>query len=577
MTQLTEQATTTRTYRMTTEIPAAITMPDVVETQRLGTLRFADGFPDTATVTKVFDNLDFQRAVQAYLQGIPAVQLVGMRTGLLQWGPVNQTVLIWEQLMDPHTLFGEANANTVYWAIWADTRDGPVVLEIPPQVLGFINDVWSRWVVDLGITGPDQGQGGKYLLLPPGYSGPVPEGYFVARPPTFNLLVAMRTFLVDGDPRPGIERGKAHLRIYPLAQADNPPQPRFVNVSEKPCNFIGPSDYTAFEALNQVIQDEPVEATDPNTRGLLASIGIKKGQPFAPDARLRTILEEAAKVGHATARAITYRYRDPSAYSYPHSAWRSLFLGGGYRFEQDGVRLWDAYISLYFGGIGVSPAEDVKMVGKGSQYVLAFVDAQGAPLDGGKTYRLHLPPNIPAKDFWSVILYDTQTRSMLQTDQRLPMVSSQTQGLAVNADTSVDVYFGPEPPAGKEHNWAQTIPGKGWYAALRLYGPLEPWFDQTWRPGEIEPVAYEQSRPIASDGSRPREVREVQALADQIGELTRAASTAGLGLSIQLTIDADGHGHHSVAPEVLDRLNELVHSLASTYTTSDDASRGQQS
>ena len=153
------------------------------------------------------------------------------------------------------------------------------------------------------------------------------------------------------------------------------------------------------------------------------------------------------------------------------------------------MRQWDAYISVYFlGGIGLSPATEVKMVGKGSQYVQAFVDAHGEPLDGSKTYRLHLPGPIPALDFWSVQLYDTQTRSMLQTDQRLPMAGSQTPGLQVNADTSVDVYFGPEPPADHETNWVQTIPGKGWFTILRLYGPLEPWFDKSWRPGEIELV-----------------------------------------------------------------------------------------
>lgn len=398
-------------------------------------------------------------------------------------------MIIAENLLDSRTLLVGGNANTVYWYIPLDTTGGPLVVKVPPQELGLINDTWSRWVEDVGVTGPDQGHGGKYLLLPPGYTGAVPDGYFVVRPATYNLFVFFRSFIVDGDPRPGVEIGKARLRVYPLAQADDPPEPRFVNFSGKTFNTIGPSDYTAFEYINQVIQEEPTEATDANTLGLLASIGIKKGQPFAPDARMKAILEEAARAGDATARALAYRYRDPPAYYYPHSAWRMLYHGG-YRLERDGARLWDSYISLFFYGWGLSPAMDGQMVGKGSQYALAFVDAQGEPLDGGKTYRLHLPPNIPVVDFWSVTLYDAQTRSMLQTDQEVPIVSSQTPGLQVNADTSVDVYFGPEPPpAGKEHNWVQMIPGKGWWIGLRLYGPLEPWFDKTWRPGEIEPVA----------------------------------------------------------------------------------------
>ena len=470
-------------YKMTTDMPAGVLTPDRVET-RLGTLSFFDGFPDDATVAKVFDNLDFQRAVQAYLQGLPAVQLLATRTGLLQWGPVNRTAVVLEDLLDSRTLFQGGNANTVYWWMWLDTHGGPVVLELPPQVYGTLTDTWSRWVVDLGIVGPDQGQGGKYLLLPPGYTGEIPDGYFVVRPLTFNTIVLFRTFLVNGDPKPGVERGKAHLRIYPLAHAANPPQTICVNISGKAFSLIGPSDSTAFEYINQAIQEEPVEASDPNTLGQFASIGIKKGQPFAPDERMQHILAEAARVGDATARALNFRYRDRSGY-YSTNAWRVIYHGG-YLFEQDGVRLWDAYFAFFYRTWGVSPAVAEKMVGMGSQATDAYVDAHGEPFDGSKTYRLHLPGPIPAKEFWSVILYDIQTGSMLQTDQRLPMVSSQTPGLGVNPDTSVDVYFGPEPPAGHEANWVQTVPGKSWYTTLRLYKPLEPWFDGTWRPGEFE-------------------------------------------------------------------------------------------
>jgi hypothetical protein len=202
---------------------------------------------------------------------------------------------------------------------------------------------------------------------------------------------------------------------------------------------------------------------------------------------MKRILAEAALVGDATARAIMYRWRSPEGYYYPDSksAWRKGFIGG-YKFEENGARLLDGYAGFFFYATGVTPAMDSKTVGEGSQYMAAFVDAQGRPLDGGKSYRLRLPPNIPVANFWSVILYDNQTRSMLQTDQQWPAVSSQTQGLQVNADSSVDIYFGPKPPDGKESNWVQTIPGKGWNTLLRLYGPLQPWFDKTWRPGEIE-------------------------------------------------------------------------------------------
>jgi len=180
--------------------------------------------------------------------------------------------------------------------------------------------------------------------------------------------------------------------------------------------------------------------------------------------------------------------RQTAAFYYPGSSWQRPFIGG-YKFQtQQDVLNLDGYIYYYFMATGVTPAMEEKIVGQGSQYAWNAKDSKGAVLDGGKNYKLHLPPNIPVKNFWSVIVYDNQTRSMLQTDQRWPSVGSQTRGLLVNPDGSVDIYFGPTAPAGKEVNWVQTVPGKGWNTILRLYGALEPWFDKTWRPGEIEPV-----------------------------------------------------------------------------------------
>jgi hypothetical protein len=473
--------------KMTTETPPYLVTPNTVET-RIGTLKFTDGFPDDATAAKVYDNLDFQRGVQAYLTALPAVSIEAFLKGFTEFGSVNQTVLISEQLLDAKSLFLTANTTTPYTLLYLSTKDGPLVVEIPPEVLGPIDDAWFRWVCDVGITGPDKGKGGKYLLLPPGYTGAVPEGYFVARPRTIGNLLFFRTFLKDGDPRPGVDNVKKNLKVYSLSQAANPPPMKFVDISGKAFNTIGPGDYSLFEFVNRVIQDEPIDALDPDTLGLFAAIGIEKGKPFAPDVRLKKILTEAAAVGDATARSVTYRSRMKDAYFYPNSAWVTPFIGGSYKFEQDGAVNLDAKNMFFFYATGVTPAMTMKMVGKGSQYAGAFVDAKGNPLDGSKTYRLHMPPNIPAKDFWSFTLYDNQTRSMLRTDQQSPAVGSLTKGLLVNADGSVDVYFGPKAPSGKEANWVQTIPGKGWNTLLRLYGPLEPWFNKTWRPGEIEPI-----------------------------------------------------------------------------------------
>jgi hypothetical protein len=474
-------------YKMTTATPPGVASPDKVGT-RLGTLKFFDGFPDKATAEKCYDNLDFQRGLQAYLAALPANSVEALRRGITEFGPANQTVLISETLLDSKSLFLTANDNTVYNLVWLDLKDGPLVMEMAPGALGPIDDYWFRWVSDVGVTGPDKGKGGKYLLLPPGYKGKVPEGYFVVRSRTMGNLMFFRTFLKDGDPKPGVEMVKKRLRIYPLAQSANPPQMKFIDISGKAFSTLAPADFSAFEYVNHVIQSEPTDALDPDTAGVFASIGIEKGKPFAPDARMKKILTDAAAVGDATARTLAYRCRIKEAFYYPDSAWCTPFIGGSYKFEQNGVRLLDAYSFFFFYATGITPAMAAQMVGEGSQYAVAFVDAKGNPLDGSKNYKVHLPPNIPAKDFWSLLVYDNQTRSMLQTDQQYPSVGSQTKGLLVNADGSVDVYFGPKAQQGKENNWVQTVPEKGWNIILRLYGPLEPWFAKTWRPGEIELV-----------------------------------------------------------------------------------------
>lgn len=472
--------------RMTTAIPPQITTPDAVET-RLGTLRFFDGFPDDATVEKVYDNLDFSRGVQAFLNAMPGASVCAIREGMRSQGADNQTVLIMETLMDSRSLFLTPNSETVYSMMWLDLKDGPLVIETPPNILGIIDDHWFNYVGDVGNAGPDKGQGGKFLLLPPGYTGDVPDGLFVYRSATFGNVFFWRGFQVNGDPRPAVESTRKFARVYPLALAKDPPPMKFVNVSGRAFNTIHANDFSFFEEIDRIVQEEPNAALNPETLGLLAAIGIEKGRPFAPDARMKRILTDAVAVGNATARANLFRTRLKQAHLYPDSAWIECFIGGSYEFlSQPGVRNLDARSLFFYYATGITPAMAAKMVGVGSQYAAAFVDASGRPLDGGKTYKIHLPPHIPAKNFWSFVLYDNQTRSMLQTDQQFPSLGSQSKGIVVNGDTSVDVYFGPSAPAGHETNWVQTVPGKGWNVVLRLYGPLQPWFDKTWKPSEIE-------------------------------------------------------------------------------------------
>jgi hypothetical protein len=397
-------------YKYSTAPAPGVASPGKIES-RLGTLNFFDGFPDKATAEKLYDNLDFQRAVQAYLLAIPAVSQGTNRDQIRTLGAVNSVVPIFEQLLDSRSVFLTANDNTVYSWTWIDLRNGPLVVEVPPKVLGAVNDMWYRWVIDLGITGPDKGAGGKYLFLPPGYQGAVPDGYVVVHSPTYNLWLPWRSFLVNGDPRPGVELVKKSTKIYPLSSAGSPPPPlNFVDLSGRPFNTVAPADYRFWALLNEVVQEEPSDSLDQVRLGFYASIGIEKGKPFAPDERMKRILTEAAAVGDATARTIAFHMRQKEAFYYPTSAWQLPFVGGYQFLAQPGVLNLDGYIMYYWAATGVTPAMEEKMIGQGSQYAWATRDANGQPLDGGKNYKLHIPPNVPVKEFWSVIVYTDQTR-----------------------------------------------------------------------------------------------------------------------------------------------------------------------
>ena len=476
-----------------TEIPAKIMTPDKVET-RIGTLEFFDGLPTEETTKKVYDNLDFLRGVETFLNGIPATSVEGMRVGMQELGATRSNqVVIFDKVMDSNPLFLTGNTSTVYASAILDLeKDGPTVVEVPAgSGPGTVNDAFFRFVIDMGAPGPDRGKGGKYLILPPDYEGATPEGYFVATSTSYINWLILRGFLVDGKPDASSKMYREGLKIYPLKDLKNPTPMEFINGSGKSFNTIHANNFEFYPELHTVLEREPIAFIDPELRGLFASIGIQKGKPFEPDARMKSILTDAVAVGNATARAMAFKTRDAQANIYKNSRWEYGFLGGDYRWLKDGGaggRFLDARTRFFYAATVNTPAMTLKMVGIGSQYAFGILDKDGNYLDGSKNYKLHIPANVPAKKFWSVVVYDPQTRSELQTSQPLPSIQSQRTPLQYNENGSVDLFFGPKAPAGKENNWVQTVPGKGWFAVLRLYSPLEPWFDKTWQPGDFELV-----------------------------------------------------------------------------------------
>lgn len=486
-----------------THIPESILTPDSVET-RLGTLRFFDGLPDEATVDVLYDNLLINRGVETFLNGIPATSIEGLREGQLSLGADEcHKIVIFPDLLDSNPLFLTGNTDTVYALSFLDLqKDGPIVVEIPPQCgPGTVNDAYFRFVTDMGLPGPDRGAGGKYIILPPDYEGELKgqigsvknelngESYYVSQSPSYVNWLVLRGFLVDGKPDAATKMFKEGLKVYPLSAAKNPPAMQFISGSGKSINTIHANNYDFYHELDVVIQREPVDFIEPQLRGLFASVGIQKGKPFAPNEHQKALLTEAVAIGNATARAIAFRPRMDDVLIYPDSTWTTTFVGANYQWLIDdgmGGRNLDARTMFFYIATVNTPAMVLKMVGKGSQYALNILDANGDYLDGGKPYRLTIPANVPAKEFWSVVVYDPQTRSELQTSQPFPSKNNKRDKLTENEDGSVTIYFGPEAPAGKENNWVQTVPNKGWFLVLRLYGPLEPWFDKTWQPGKIE-------------------------------------------------------------------------------------------
>jgi hypothetical protein len=454
---------------------------------RFGDFEFENGYPAGDTAERLLDLQKLNRAIEVYLTQMMPVSEIALREGLRAFGSKKPTqVVIWEDLMDAGTVLLTANTETVY-AIshLALNSDGPTVVEAPPHMLGFLQDGLQRYLADIGPLGADKGKGGRFLVLPPGFEGSVPEGYFVVRSPTYSVSFAVRGFQVDGNTDQAVSLMK-QIKIYPLDQAAAPPPMEFMNGSGHDIDTVFPDDLRFFELLAMLVDEEPLDSFAPLERFQMQAIGIEKGKAFDPDDKTRALLSEAARIGGAMARANTYASSSPRVFYYPDRKWQGIPDGMTYTFTRDGAPQIDARNNVYYMAAGNSPAMMEKNIGQGSQYLWTYRDADGNFLDGAKNYTLHILPDIPANNFWSVVVYDALSRSELQNGQPFPSISSYTKPL-INADGSIDIAFGPEEPKEKG-NWIQTVPGKGWFPIFRFYSPTEAYFDKTWKLEDIVAV-----------------------------------------------------------------------------------------
>lgn len=451
---------------------------------RLGNLEIRNGYPTDETVKKLYDDIDLQRATQAYLWALP---LMGMQ----QWqaeqrqkfGAGNLDYVDYFNFTDKLGLL-TANATTPYVIGFPNLKEtGPLVVEIPAgPAAGGILDFWQRPLTDTGQTGPDKGNGGKFLVLGPDDPDLKPEGYFVVRSPTVNIWSAHRAL------DPDIVKAKATaaaFRMYPYSQRENPPLTRHISPDGRKWSGDQPRGLAYWEGLAKVINEEPVHERDRLMLGMLQPLGIEKGRPFSPDARQKKILIDAALTGEVMARTIGYAKRFDGARVWPKRNWEfSLFLTETSQ-EAPNYTEFEQRSSWFYEAVGVSVGMMGRTVGAGQVYLETSKDDKLEWLDGSKTYHLRVPPNAPVAQFWSFTVYDNETRCFVDTGAQ-PDRSSR-DNIEKNADGSVDLYFGPKAPRGKpETNWIKTIPGKGWFTYFRLYGPTQAFFDRSWVLPDIE-------------------------------------------------------------------------------------------
>ena len=454
-----------------------------VET-RVGTFEFINGYPSNETLAKLYNELDFQRACQVYLWGLPMVEMAEWQKAQKDIFKAGVNDFVTYQNFSQKLGILTANATTPYMMSFPNLKEtGPMVFEIPAgPTAGGLLDFWQRPFSDLGQTGPDKGEGAKYLILGPGHPEMNPDGYIVVRSPHWNIFLGHR--VLHPDPKVAAEMTKAH-KIYQYAERANPKPTRHISSEGIDWEAYQSRGVTYFERLASILEVEPVEPRDFMIMAMLRPLGIMPGVKFDPTDEQKQIFAEAAIVGEAMARGNSYEKRFDGARVWEGKYWeKSLFITDTDQDLETHTQL-DERASWFYEAIGVTDGMMGKMVGAGQEYLEAQKDSDGDWLDGGKNYVLTIPANAPVAQFWSVTLYDNDDRCLIDTGQ-LPDKSSRMK-LELNEDGSVDLYFGPELPEGTpESNWTKTVPGEGWFTYFRLYAPTQPYFDKAWELPDIK-------------------------------------------------------------------------------------------
>jgi len=435
-----------------------------------------------------------RRAVEAVIWGMPAVNYDLMRQQMLTKtnGKVGQ-VIYWGRPLDSKNQTLTPNPDALYFMTFFDTKDGPVVLDLPPgdangSFNGNIVTVWQMPLEDAGLLGIDKGKGGKFLILPPGYKGKAPDGYYALQSDTFGGYMLFRSNLKshsDTDVANSIAYGK-RMKVYPLAQAVNPPETVFVDVKDVDFDSTIRYDASFFENLNRVVQEEPWIGRDRAMIDPLRSLGIEKGKPFNPPDATKALMNSAVREAGAWLEA-KYDAGLPPFFS-PASRWGFPAPPDLIKAMQDGLADPDVY-PIDNRGMAYSYAYiGIKRLGAGQFYSISIRDKDGDGFDGAKTYRLNVPSNVPVEQYWSVTAYDRQTHALIKGMPRASR-SSQIPELQKNADGSIDIFFGPTAPVGKDANWVPTDPARKFELMARFYAPKPEFFEKKWILPDVEKAA----------------------------------------------------------------------------------------